>query len=123
MDTYRCGLALRWLLVLDIAHCICYQIETMTKYPSETGNAPVPSKDGEKDLAVDSVGDEKNPPVAEHLETNVSTDASGTGGLHKKAAIAVIKQQHTIPATGKRVPTSKLEYVLFCIFCEYSIHL
>jgi hypothetical protein len=91
-----------------------YHIEIMAKYPSDT--TPIPEV-----LVVDSLGDEKKAAGAEHLETTVGGDTDGTGGLHKKAAIAIIKQQHTIPATGKRVPTSKLEYVLFCIFCKYSI--
>lgn len=90
----------------------------MAEYPPDTTNIPLPiyGKDGP---AVDSPGDDKKAAVTEHLETTVGVEP--TVDLHKNAAMASIQQQHTIPATGKRMPTSKWEYIFFCIFCEYSI--
>lgn len=37
---------------------------------------------------------------------------------HNAAGQAVIDQQTAIPLTGERIPTSKLEYITFAIFCE-----
>lgn len=86
----------------------------MAEYPPDTTNIPLPvygQKDATTAAAVDS---------PENLEaiTGIQSDGSDDN-LHKKAGIAVIQQQHTIPPTGKRMPTSKWEYIFFCIFCEY----
>ena len=35
------------------------------------------------------------------------------------AGNAVIEQRGIIPSTGKRVQTKKIEYICFCIFCEW----
>lgn len=37
---------------------------------------------------------------------------------HSKAGLALINQQEAIPTTGKRMPTSRWEYIFFCIFCK-----
>ena len=62
---------------------------------------------------------EKRAATAEHHDTidqgPIENDAPND--LHKTAAIATIQQQHTIPTTGKRLPTSKWEYIFFCVFC------
>jgi hypothetical protein len=42
------------------------------------------------------------------------TDKAAAGGQ------AVIDQREAIPTTGKRVPTSRWEYITFCIFCELT---
>lgn len=63
--------------------------------------------------------DEKRMATAEHQD-NIENDAienDAPNDLHKTAAIATIQQQHTIPTTGKRMPTSKWEYIFFCVFC------
>ena len=60
---------------------------------------------------------------AQHLEDlhgETSSDDSTTD-LHKRAGLAVIQQQHTIPVTGDRLPTTKWEYIFFCIFCEFGV--
>jgi hypothetical protein len=95
----------------------------MAEYPPDTTNIPLPIYGKKENPAVDSLGDEKKANVTEHLETTPGVELDETtDNLHRSAAIAIIQQQHTIPATGKRMPTSKWEYIFFCIFCEYSIH-
>ena len=43
-------------------------------------------------------------------------------GTHEldSAGLAIIEQKHAIPTTGKRKPTTKREYMTFCLFCEYG---
>ena len=36
-----------------------------------------------------------------------------------KVGLALLEQKNVIPTTGKRIPTSKLEYWTFCMFCEF----
>jgi hypothetical protein len=94
----------------------------MAEYPPDTTNVPLPIYEKKENSAVEPLGDEKRADVTEHLETTPGVELDETtDNLHRSAAIAVIQQQHTIPATGKRMPTSKWEYIFFCIFCEYSI--
>ncbi|KAH8894151.1 putative autophagy protein [Thozetella sp. PMI_491] len=52
----------------------------------------------------------------EHEDAIGNVSDESTTDLHKRAGIAVIRQQHTIPTTGKRLPTSKWEYIFFCVF-------
>ena len=93
----------------------------MAEYPPDTTNIPLPAYGKKDSPAADTPGDGKREAITEHLETThaVKSNDDPTIDLHKKAAVAVIQQQHTIPATGKRMPTSKWEYIFFCIFCEY----
>lgn len=89
-------------------------------------NAPDPNKiDTPSDAAVApaevSVSDETTKDAtAHHLEEMETNDSDSSSDMHKKAGIAVIQQQQTIPTTGKRMPTSKWEYIFFCIFCRCS---
>lgn len=64
------------------------------------------------------IGEKGN--AAEHVEglENIDLSDGSSENLHKKAGIAVIRQQHTIPATGDRMTTSKWEYIFFCVFCK-----
>ena len=77
--------------------------------PSHTDNAG----------ANESPRNDEKEPSTEQIETalHVKSDSSSEN-LHKTAAIATIQQQHTIPSTGKRMPTSKWEYIFFCVFCK-----
>lgn len=60
----------------------------------------------------------ENIPVEEHIEKIPKIDSnSSSNELHKKAALGFLQQQHTIPTTGKAIPTGKWEYIFFCIFC------
>lgn len=57
-------------------------------------------------------------PGEEHVEKIPKIDStSSTNEPHKKAALGFLQQQHTIPTTGKAIPTGKWEYIFFCIFC------
>jgi hypothetical protein len=90
----------------------------MADHPPDTTNVVLPVN---RNVAphTDSPAEEKIASSAEHQESvlNIESDES-TDDLRKKAGIAVIQQQHTIPPTGKRMPTGKWEYIFFCIFCE-----
>ena len=59
--------------------------------------------------------------AAHHVEDLGATHSDSSSDMHKKAGKAVISQQHTIPTTGKRMPTSKWEYIFFCVFCKHSL--
>lgn len=74
-------------------------------------------------------GEEK--PRTEHLEAVVSAPSVDDGDLadekdvavrdtERTAGEAIVAQQTAIPLTGERIPTSKLEYIVFAIFCESS---
>lgn len=39
---------------------------------------------------------------------------------HEQAGKAIIRQKHAIPPTGKRMTTSKWEYIFFTVFCTES---
>lgn len=78
-----------------------------------------------------AVGDEK--PRVEHverLEAVVSAPSVDDGDLadekdvqirtERTAGEAIVAQQTAIPLTGERIPTSKLEYIVFAIFCELN---
>lgn len=58
--------------------------------------------------------------AVEHVEAS-PTVAGETSDKHRKAGISYIQQQHTIPTTGKRIPTSKWEYIFFCVFCKFLL--
>lgn len=101
----------------------------MAEYPPDTNNIPLPvypSRDRPVPAADSQPGDDSKATVVEaedvepviDLRLDVDTNASD---LHRKAGIGIIQQQHSIPATGKRMPTSKWEYIFFCIFCESPI--
>jgi hypothetical protein len=82
------------------------------------------------DLQVSGVGataDSTSEGAAEHADAvrspspeNDDKIAFTTPATCKAAAggQAVIDQREAIPTTGKRVPTSRWEYITFCIFCE-----
>lgn len=59
-------------------------------------------------------------PEADEKITAAPKDLSGN--KLAGAGRAVINQRETIPTTGKRIPTTKWEYITFCIFCEFSPH-
>ena len=40
----------------------------------------------------------------------------------QSVGMAVIEQKTVIPTTGARMVTSKWEYWLFCVFCEFGRH-
>lgn len=63
------------------------------------------------------VSSEKQP-AEEHVEQSPSSNSSESQDLHKKGALGFIQQQHTIPTTGAAIPTSKWEYIFFCIYCK-----
>lgn len=76
---------------------------------------PVPADDHRTSVNVDTSNDaeavpEKTSASIAHVEWPESVDE------HRKAAVAAIRQQHTIPTTGKRIPTGKWEYILYCVF-------
>jgi hypothetical protein len=52
-----------------------------------------------------------------HLDETLDLKA----GAHKSVGLAVIGQTHTIPTTGERKVTTKIEYWTYCIFCEYML--
>jgi len=54
----------------------------------------------------------------EKIEMN-HLDLDLKAGAHKSVGLAVIGQTHTIPTTGERKVTTKMEYWTYCIFCEY----
>lgn len=92
----------------------------MAEYPPDANNIPLPVY-GPKDAAPggdSQPGEDSKAAVSEHLETTFDLSDESTADLHRKAGIGMIHQQHTIPATGTRIPTSKWEYIFFCIFCE-----
>jgi hypothetical protein len=95
----------------------------MAEYPPDTTNIALPVYRNNETPAIGSEEESKNEGNTEHLEASYGIEPiESTVNLHKKAAIATIQQQHTIPPTGKRLPTSKWEYIFFCIFCRCSIH-
>lgn len=57
--------------------------------------------------------------AGEHVEDAPpsSSDHGSAPDLHKKGALGFIQQQHTIPTTGRVMPTGKWEYIFFCIYC------
>lgn len=77
-------------------------------------------------MAATSPTDEKAQTA--RLEAAVSAPSIDDGDLadekdvtvraERTAGEAVIEQQTAIPLTGERIPTSKLEYIVFAIFCE-----
>lgn len=72
-------------------------------------------------------------PHTEHLQAVVSPPDFHDGDLadekdvavrgQRTAGEAIIEQQTAIPLTGERIPTTKLEYILFSIFCEWTCDL
>ncbi|KXL42006.1 MAG: hypothetical protein FE78DRAFT_155351 [Acidomyces sp. 'richmondensis'] len=47
---------------------------------------------------------------------NSESPSNDVHARHEQAGKAIIRQKHTIPPTGKRMPTSKWEYIFFTIF-------
>jgi predicted metal-dependent phosphotriesterase family hydrolase len=96
----------------------------MSVNPPDQSSIPAPVYD-QKNTAVptishEHVGEDKKLGV-QHIEDKNGVDDQRTVvGGHNNVGVAVIRQKHTIPTTGKRQPTSKWEYVFFCIFCQYS---
>jgi hypothetical protein len=86
----------------------------MAEYPPDNNiNIPVPVYRPE--TAENNSGDGKAETGLEHLE-DVEIAGDENNAKHETAGISVIRQQHTIPTTGKRMPTSKWEYIFFCVF-------
>jgi hypothetical protein len=48
-----------------------------------------------------------------HIEHHAGTKP-GLG--HENVGKAILEQKHVIPTTGERIPTSKWEYIFFCVF-------
>ena len=76
------------------------------------------SSENEKTLHSDNKG------VSEHVETVPANtadrklaNAATSGGARKNVGLAVLEQKHVIPTMGKRMPTTKWEYIFFCVFC------
>lgn len=92
----------------------------MAEYPADNNNIPLPIYGEKGTTTIKSPEDDQMAAVTEHEETIPGLEHDATDDLHRDAAIAAIRQQHTIPATGKRMPTSKWEYIFFCVFCEQS---
>lgn len=60
-------------------------------------------------------------PTPDHADEKITSATD----LHSKATAggrAIINQRETIPTTGKRIPTTKWEYITFCIFCKQVKH-
>lgn len=53
-------------------------------------------------------------PELSHVDEAVDLKA----GAHKSVGLAVIGQTHTIPTSGNRKVTTKVEYWTYCIFCR-----
>jgi thiamine phosphate synthase YjbQ (UPF0047 family) len=88
----------------------------MAENPPDANNIPLPvyRKDVVSVVDQNSPDDDGKPSVGHH---EMPLKAEENTNLHRKAAISVIQQQHTIPVTGSRKPTGKWEYIFFCIFC------
>lgn len=87
----------------------------------------MPEKFGEEHLEKPAV-----PPAHTEPTTTTANVQDGVFGVddhgtrkdaHNNAGMAVIEQRGVIPSTGKRIPTSKWEYITFCIFCKYFLYL
>lgn len=48
--------------------------------------------------------------IADEKDVGVRTE--------RTAGEAIVAQQTAIPLTGERIPTTRLEYIVFAIFCE-----
>src|SRR5688572_27170100 len=59
-------------------------------------------------------------PSPEADEKISAAPVNSGGGKAAAGGRAVINQRETIPTTGRRIPTTKWEYVTFCIFCKRS---
>ncbi len=104
----------------------------MSVNPTDQSSIPAPfspPRDDEKHgVAALSPTEEKNAADVQHIETvranprdrGLSVDGKTSVDAHNNVGLAVLEQKHVIPTTGKRMPTSKWEYVTFCIFCESS---
>lgn len=53
-----------------------------------------------------------------HEDAAVDLKAQGN---NTSVGLAVIDQFHTIPTTGARKVTTKLEYWTYCAFCEFQL--
>ena len=57
----------------------------------------------------------------EYAEKNgpgvIDNDAMVVDGVHD-AGMAIIEQVEVIPKTGRRIPTSRWEYITFTLYCE-----
>lgn len=91
----------------------------MAEYPADNNSIPLPIYGKGGATTIKSPEENQMAAITEH-ETLAPTEHDTAGDLHRDAAIAAIRQQHTIPATGKRMPTSKWEYIFFCVFCEQT---
>lgn len=86
-------------------------VESHTAAAASTGEEPVEAPAP----AYEDATREKDPGqehVAHIEDTGVTRDK------HRQAGESFIRQQHTIPTTGKRMLTSKWEYIFFCMFCK-----
>ena len=89
----------------------------MAENPPDANLIPLPVYRKQDGSAAEQDPTEQSKATAGHHETVGLDDSSPN--LHHKAAVGVIQQQHTIPVTGDRKPTSKWEYIFYCIFCEH----
>lgn len=72
----------------------------------------------EKPAPVDSSAIEKT--EIEHIE-NLPDSKTAVRLGHNTVGDAIIEQKHVIPITGERIPTSKWEYIFFCVFVSLHI--
>lgn len=86
-----------------------------SKAPPPSDNAAEAVETSSEQPAYQDVTQEKTPEQVTHVE-----DTGVTRDKHRQAGESFIRQQHTIPTTGKRMLTSKWEYIFFCMFCKSS---
>lgn len=89
----------------------------MAEYPPDNSLIPAPVAGQNESPASPNLGDESKATAGHHEDISPALEAGEEHmDIHQKAAIGIIQQQHTIPVTGDRQPTSKWEYWFFCLF-------
>lgn len=56
----------------------------------------------------------------QHLD-EYQEELKQAGLTHDTVGKAILEQRHVIPTSGERIPTSKWEYITFCIFVSRTL--
>lgn len=80
----------------------------------ETADAP---QDGAVAELQKSGVDNARSPSFDEPQEDAKLASHLAGGKAAAGGVAVINQREAIPTTGKRMPTTRWEYISFCIFC------
>lgn len=94
------------------------KLDIMAEYPPDNNNIVLPVYGKHRGRNEEGKLNEFGAVEQETVGVNDLQADKYTENSHGKAGVSVIRQQHTIPATGNRKPTSKWEYIFFCVFCE-----